>query len=146
MTELPLASRLAGYALIAVIGLYTVLLGWWQAMVLSGRPMQNPDGSTDDWRVHKTHFGMAVADLLLTCPVSIGGIALVFLAPRWGYFVLSLIAFWFVWANLMTTSMSLRFERPRITLSWLFVFPSGILVGGAYLFWMVIHFDVVLAQ
>ncbi len=144
MTELPLVSQIVGYVLVAIIGLYTLLLGWWQAKVLSGSAMDNPDGSTDDWKVQKTHYGIAFADLFLACPVSIVGIALVFVAPRWGYFVLSLIAFWFVWTNLMTTATSLRFERPTISLNWLVVFPSGIFVGAAYLFWTVIHFDAVL--
>ena len=144
MAELSLVSQVIGYVLIAIIGLYSLVVAWWQANVLSGKAMQNPDGSADDWGRQQTHFGIAVADVFLACPVSILGVVLVFVAPRWGFFVLSLIAFWLVWANLMTTSTSLRFAQPKITVGWLAVFPSGILVGAAQLLWTVIHFEAVL--
>ena len=141
MSALSLASQITGYLLIAMIGLFTMLVGGWQVMVLSGRPMRNPDGSTDDWTIQRTHYGIAFADVFLACPVSLMGIALVFLAPRWGCLVLSLIAFWFVWSNLMTTATSLRFERPKIAPGWLVEFPSGIVIGAAYLAWAAIHTD-----
>ena len=141
MSTLSPASQVIGYGLMAVIGLFTMLIWGWQVMVLSGRPMRNPDGSTDDWAVQKTHYGIAFADVFLACPISLIGIALVFPAPRWGCFVLSLIAFWFVWSNLMTTATSLRFERPKMTLGWLAVFPTGIVVGAAYLAWAAFHID-----
>ena len=143
MSSLSPASQITGYVLMAIIGLYTLLLWWWQAMVLSGRVMKNPDGSTDDWAVQKTHYGMAFADVFLACPASLIGIALVFIAPRWGCFVLSLIAFWLVWVNLATTATSLRFKRPKITLAWLATFPSGSLLGAAYLVWVATHFEAV---
>jgi hypothetical protein len=54
---------------------------------------------------------------------------------------MSLVAFWYVWANLMTTATSLRFERPRITLAWIVVYPSGCALGLAYLAWTIAHFD-----
>lgn len=144
MTELPLTSQVTGYVLVAAIGLYVLLLGWWQAMVLSGKPMQNPDGSIDDWRDNKQVYGMALADLLLACPLTFIGIALVYIAPSWGCFVLSLIAFWLVWINSATTLTSLRFEKPSITLAWFLAFPSGGLIGAAYLIWVVIHSEAVL--
>ena len=68
MTELSLSSQIIGYVLIAIIGLYMLLLGWWQAKVLSGRSMKNADGSTDDWKAQKTHYGIALADLFLALP------------------------------------------------------------------------------
>lgn len=141
MSTLSLASQVTGYGLTAILGLFTMVIWGWQVLVLSGRPMRNPDGSTDDWAVQKTHYGIAFADVFLACPVSLLGIALVFLAPRWGCLVLSLIAFWFVWSNLMTTATSLRFERPKMTPGWLLVFPSGIVIGAAYLAWAAIHID-----
>lgn len=141
MGELSLVSQYIGYALIAIIGAYVAVLGWWQARVLAGRSMENPDGSTDDWKSQKTHYGIAFADLFLTCPASFIGIALVFVAPPWGFFVLSLIAFWFIWGNTMTTATSLRFERPSITMNWFIAFPSGILVGAAWLVWVFIHVE-----
>ena len=143
MSLLSPASQITGYLLMAIIGLYVLFLWWFQVMVLRGKTMKNPDGSTDGWALQKTHYGIAFADVFLACPVSLFGIALVFIAPRWGCFVLGLIAFWFVWANLMTTATSLRFEHPKITLVWLATFPSGILLGAAYLAWVAIHFDAV---
>ncbi len=67
---------------------------------------------------------MAVADIFLACPITILGIVLVFASPRWGYYLLAWVSFWFVWANIVTTATSLRFEKPKITLSWPVVFPS----------------------
>ncbi len=112
-------------------------------MILKRQAMQNPHGTADDWHEQKTHYGIAFADLFLACPASLVGIVLVFVMPRWGYYLLALVSFWFVWANIMTTVTSLRFEKPKITLNWLIVFPSGILVGLAYIVWTVIHFDTI---
>ncbi|MGB2770160.1 MAG: hypothetical protein WBC88_10585 [Candidatus Zixiibacteriota bacterium] len=143
MQELSLLSRVTLYALLALIGVYALLVWDWQVKVLKGKAMKNPDGSSDDWHAQKTHYGIAVADAVLACPASIAGILLVFVSPRWGYYLLALISFWFVWANIMTTATSLRFEKPRITLNWLIAFPSGILLGLAYIVWTLIHFHVI---
>ncbi len=89
----------------------------------------------------KTHYGIAFADAFLVCPISIAGIILVLIGSRWGYYLLALVSFWLVWANVMTTSTSLRFEKPQINLNWLIVFPFGSLVGLAYIIWTIIHFD-----
>ena len=64
-------------------------------------------------------------DIFFACPLSIIGIILVFAAPRWGYYLLAWVSFWFVWANVMTTATSLRFENPKKDLSWFIVFPFG---------------------
>ncbi len=143
MQELSLVSQISLYVLMALIGVYTLLVGGFQAMVLKGKAMKNPDGSSDDWHEQKTHYGIAFADLVLACPVSIVGIVLVFVAPRWGYYLLALVSFWFVWANTMTTATSLRFEKPNINLNWFLVFPFEILVGLTYLVWTFIHFDTI---
>ncbi len=110
-------------------------------MVLKGKAMKNPDGSVDDWHEQKTHYGMAFADVFLACPATIVGIVLVFVSPRWGYYLLALVSFWFVWANIMTTATSLRFEKPRINLVWFITFPFGSLLGLAYIVWTLVHFD-----
>ena len=143
MQELSLLSRVTLYALLALIGVYTLLVWGWQIKVLKGKQMKNPDGSSDDWHQQKTHYGIALADIFLACPASIAGILLVFLSPRWGYYLLALVGFWFVWTNTMTTATSLRFEKPKITLNWLIVFPSGALLGLAYIVWTIIHFDII---
>jgi hypothetical protein len=80
-----LYSQIILYLLLALIGLYVLLIGVWQIKVLRGENMQNPDGSTDDWREQKTHYGIAVADVFLACPAGIIGIILVFISPRWGF-------------------------------------------------------------
>lgn len=103
--------------------------------------MTNPDGSVDDWHEQKTHFGIAFADVLLACPAGIIGIILVFVSPRWGFYLLALVSFWLLWANIMTTATSLRFEKPKLTFNWWFTFPIGSLVGLAFIIWTVLHFD-----
>lgn len=105
--------------------------------------MQNTDGSADSWHEQKTHYGIAVADLFLACPASILGIILVFISPRWGFYLLALVSFWFLWANIMTTATSLRFENPRLTLIWWIVFPAGSIVGLLYILWTIIHFEAI---
>lgn len=141
-TLLPL-SQISLYLLLALIGLFALVIWGWQIMVLQGKSMKNPDGSADDWHEQQTHYGMAFADVFLACPASIAGIVLVFISPRWGYYLLALVSAWLVWANVMTTATSLRFKKPRITLNWFITFPLGALVGLAYLVWTLIHFDAV---
>lgn len=141
MESLSFLSQFTLYVLIALIGLFTILLVGWQIMILRGKAMKNPDGSTDDWHEQKTHYGLAFADVFLTCPTSIAGIIMIFVSPRWGYYLLSLVSFWFVWSNTMTTATSLRFENPKINLSWFITFPFGIFIGLAYIAWTVAHFD-----
>ena len=138
---LPQVSQISLYVLLALLGLFSLLVFGWQIMILKGKNMKNPDGSSDNWHEQKTHFGIAFADVFLACPVCFLAIALIFLTPRWGFYLLALISFWFVWANLMTTATSLRFENPKLTLNWWLVFPTGIFVGLAYILWTIAHFD-----
>ena len=42
-------SRAILHGLVALMGLYLLLVAWWQARVLGGEAMGNPDGSVDDW-------------------------------------------------------------------------------------------------
>jgi hypothetical protein len=139
--ELSFASSLSLYVLLALIAILTLILWDWQIMVLRGRSMSNPDGSSDDWHEQKMFYGIAVADVFLACPAGVAGIALVFVNPRWGFYVLSMVSFWFVWANIMTTVTSLRFEKPKITLVWFIAFPFGILVGLSFIAWTLFHFE-----
>jgi len=74
MQELSVLSQISLYVLLALIGLYTLLVGGWQIMILKGKAMKNPDGSSDDWHGQKTHYGIAFADVFLACPASIAGI------------------------------------------------------------------------
>jgi hypothetical protein len=143
MQELSTGSWISFYVLLAFIGVLTVLIWWVQFGVLRGKAFKNPDGSVDDWHEQKIFYGISFADVFLACPVSLVGIVLVFLAPRWGYYLLALVSFWFVWANIMTTATSLRFEKPRLTLMWIIVYPLGALVGLAYIVWTFVHFDAI---
>ena len=52
---------------------------------------------------------------------------------RWGYYLLALVSFWWIWANTMTTTTSLRFEKPKSNLTWIIAYPFGILIGLAYI-------------
>ena len=143
MQELSLISQVNLYILMGIMGLICLVIWGWQLMVLKGKAMKNPDGSSDNWHEQKTHYGIAFADIFLACPVNIVGIVLVFVSPRWGHFLLTLVSFWWIWANTMTTTTSLRFEKPKITLNWIIAFPFGILVGLAYIVWIVVHFDII---
>jgi hypothetical protein len=143
METLSLASQIALYVLLALIGLNTLLIWGWQIQVFRGKEMKNSDGSVDSWHEQKIFYGISVADVFLACPVSIIGIILVFASPRWGFYLLALISFWLLWANIMTTATSLRFEKPKFTLSWFFVFPFGALVGLAYLIWTFVHVNII---
>ncbi len=146
MTGLSVASQISLYTLLALMGVLTLVIWWVQIGVLSGKSFPNPDGSVDDWHEQKIFFGLALADVFVACPASVTGLILVFWAAKWGFYVLALIAFWFLWANTMTTATSLRFEKPRITLSWIVVFPLGAVVGLAYIVWTLVHFDVIFAM
>jgi hypothetical protein len=129
-----------------IMGIFTLLIGVWQFKVLRGEAMKNPDGSFDDWHEQKSHYGIAVADLLVACPANLLGILLVFIRPQWGYYFLTLVSFWWVWANTMTTATSLRFENPKIDFRWFITFPFGILLGLAYIGWTVANFKIVYAS
>ena len=141
MQALSALSQITLYVLLALIGLLSLIIWGWQIQVIRGKEMDNPDGTVDSWHEQKIFYGIAFADVVLACPATVAGIVLVFVSPRWGFHLLALVSFWFVWANIMTTVTSLRFEKPKITLSWLIAFPFGIVVGLAYIAWMLIHFD-----
>jgi len=141
--ELSLLSKVSLYILLAIMGIICLIIWIWQIRVLKGKAMKNPDGSFDNWHEQKTHYGIAFADIFFACPVNIAGIALVFVSPRWGYYLLALVSFWWIWANTMATTTSLRFEKPKITLNWFIVFPFGILIGLAYILWTIVHFDTI---
>jgi hypothetical protein len=143
MQELSLVSWVILWALLIVMGFFAVLVLGWQIMVLKGKAMKNPDGTVDDWHEQKSHYGMALADICVACPTCLVGIGLVIASSRWGYYLLTMAAFWFLWANVMTSATSLRFEKPKFTLSWFFTFPLGALVGLAYIIWTVVHFDLI---
>jgi hypothetical protein len=143
MQELSFLSQVSLYVIMGIMGLLCIIIWDWQIKVLKGKAMKNPDGSFDNWHEQKTHYGIAIADIFLACPVNILGIILVFVSPRWGYYLLGLVSFWWVWANFMTTATSLRFEKPRINLMWFIVFPFGILVGLAYIIWTIVNFDII---
>jgi hypothetical protein len=143
MPALSPLSQITLYVLLALIGLLSLIILGWQIQVLRGKAMKNPDGSADDWHEQKIFYGIAIADIFLACPMSIAGIVLVFVSPRWGFYLLTWTSFWFVWANTMTTATSLRFEKPKLTLSWFIVFPFGALVGLAYFIWTLVHFDAI---
>jgi hypothetical protein len=125
------------------MGFLSIIIWGWQVMVMKGKAVKNADGSVDDWHEQKIFYGIAVADIFLACPAAIAGITMVFVSPRWGYYVLALVSFWFVWTNIMTTVTSLRFESPKITFGWFIAFPFGSLVGLAYIIWTFIHFNVI---
>ncbi len=145
MEPLSLASQLSLYALLALTGALTLIVWGGQIWVFRGNAFPNPDGSKDDWHEQKIVYGMALADIVVACPVTFAAIILVFISPRWGIFLLALGSFWMVWANVATTATSLRFHTPRMTAAWVVAFPLGAVVGLACLIWIAVHFDTIFA-
>jgi len=143
LNQLPVESRIILYLLLAVIAVLTLIILWAQIGVARGKPFENPDGTKDDWREQKIFYGIAWADIFVACPVSGAALIMIFAAPRWGFYMMGLVSFWFVWTNVMTTVTSLRFEKPRITLPWIAVFPLGTVIGLAFISWTLAHFDTI---
>lgn len=141
MNDISNLSRVFIYVILAIMALFCGIVAWWQINVVKGKAMKNPDGSFDDWHEQPVFYGIAIADLVVACPVNLLGIVMVFIAPQWGFFLLTMISFWWIWANIMTTATSLRFHKPKITLVWFISFPFGTLVGLAYVIWAMIHFE-----
>ncbi|MFC1845983.1 hypothetical protein ACFLYM_01025 [Chloroflexota bacterium] len=136
-----LTSNIVLYIILVLFGLLSILVLGWQIMVFRGKSMKNPDGTADDWHDQKLYYGIALADIFIAVPVTLIGIIMIFLNFRIGYYITSLASFWFLWTNIVTTATSLRFERPKITLTWFAVYPLGILVALAYISWSIIHFQ-----
>lgn len=139
MPDLSILSLTTLYVILAFIGVLSLLILGFQIQVFRGKRMPNPDGSADDWHEQQIFYGIAVADILLACPLGFAVVALILIGSPWGFFLLPLHGFYFLWANTMTTTTSLRFHKPQFTLMWFIVFPLGILVGIATLLWSAIH-------
>ena len=142
MSDLSSLSVFTLYILLAFIGVLSLLILWFQINVFRGKRMPNPDGSADDWHEQEIFYGIAVADILFACPLEFAAVLLILSGSPWGFFVLPMHGFYFLWANTMTTVTSLRFHNPKFTLMWFIVFPLGILVGAATLLWSALHFGV----
>lgn len=139
MLDLSVLSIVTLYTLLAFIGILSLLILGFQVQVFRGKRMPNPDGSADDWQEQKVFYGIAFADIFLACPLGFAAVALILLGSPWGFFLLPAHGFYFLWANTMTTTTSLRFHNPKLTLMWFIVFPLGILVGAGTLFWSAVH-------
>jgi hypothetical protein len=140
---LPLESQAVLYVILSVMAVFTLLVLWAQIGTIRGKPFANPDGTRDDWREQKIFYGIAWADIFVACPVALAALIMIFAAPRLGFYTMGMVSFWFLWANLMTTVTSLRFEKPRITLRWIVVFPLGAVIGLAFIFWTLAHFEAI---
>ena len=143
MAEFDLIAQIELYGLLFLFGLFTALLGWFQFNVFKGKAMNNPDGTVDDWHEQKILFGMAVGDLVLICPITVLGIGFILMDIEWGYFILSLVSFWYIWVNFAFTVTSIRFEKPVISLEWIIVYPFGIFLGISYLIWFLFNFKLI---
>jgi len=124
-----------------LFGLLAVIVVYWQIEVLRGKAMKNPDGTADDWHEQKLFYGIAMADVTVAIPVTLLGIISIFSGWQVGYYLTGLASFWFLWANIMTTVTSLRFEKPGISLNWFLVFPFGAIVALAYVIWSLVYFQ-----
>jgi len=139
--DIPLIGQVILYIIIVLFGLLCIPILGWQIMVLRGKSMKNADGTTDDWHKQKLFYGIALADVTVAIPVTFIGIALIFAGWRIGYYLTGLASFWFLWANIMGTATSLRFEKPKISLNWFIVFPFGAIIALAYIIWSLIYFQ-----
>lgn len=70
---------------------------------------------------------------MITGPVGVVAAVLAFAGSRWGFYLLALVAFFFVWANVMTTANSIKFHSPKLGFAWFIAFPFGTLLGLLYL-------------
>lgn len=134
-------SQVILYLDISLFGFLCLFLWWWQFMVWRGKPMKNPDGSLDDWHEQKITYGIALADIFVAVPTTLTGIVLIFFGSPLGFYLTGLASFWFLWANVMTTINSLRFENPRITLYWFLTYPFCAMVGLVYIVWSIVNFQ-----
>ena len=75
--------------------------------------------------------------------MTIVGIILIFVQPRWGYYLFAMISFFYLWINMVTTITSLKFEKPRISFLWFITYPFGSILGLAYIIWTFVHFDII---
>ena len=139
--EITLIGQVILYIVIGLFGLLAIIVFGWQIMVLRGKSMKNPDDSVDDWHEQKLCYGIALADITIAVPLTLVGIVLILIGLRIGYYLTGLASFWFLWTNVMTTATSLRFEKPKITLMWIIVFPFGAIVALAYIVWTLFYFE-----
>jgi len=139
--EIPLIGQVILYIIIVLFGLLAIIVFGWQIMVLRGKSMKNADGTADDWHEQKLFYGIALADVIIAIPVTLVGIVFIFAGWRIGYYLTGLASFWFLWANVMTTATSMRFEKPKISFNWFIVFPFGAIVALAYIIWSLIYFQ-----
>ncbi len=141
--EVSLIGKIILYIDISIMGILSLIIFGFQWQVFRGKAMKNPDDSNDDWHEQKLFYGMALSDLTIAIPISLLGIILIFLDIKLGYYITGMAAFWFVWVNSVFTITSLRFEKPKITPMWLFVYPFGIIVGLVYLIWSYVYFELI---
>ncbi|MFC2072796.1 hypothetical protein ACFLUU_08925 [Chloroflexota bacterium] len=139
--DIPLIGQVILYIIIVLFGLLAIIVFGWQIMVLRGKSMKNADGTADDWHEQKLFYGIALADVIIAIPMTLVGIVSIFIGWRIGYYLTGLASFWFLWANVMTTATSMRFEKPKITTTWLIAFPFGAFLALAYIVWSLIYFQ-----
>jgi len=139
--DIPLIGQAILYIIIVLFGLLAIIVFGWQIMVLRGKSVKNADGTADDWHKQKLFYGIALADVTVAIPVTLIGIILIFMGWRIGYYLTGLASFWFLWANIMTTATSLRFEKPKISFNWFIVFPFGAILALAYIIWSLLYFQ-----
>ena len=139
--DIPLIGQAILYIIIVLFGLLSIIVFGWQIMVLRGKSVKNADGTADDWHKQKLFYGIALADVTVAIPVTLIGIILIFMGWRIGYYLTGLASFWFLWANIMTTATSLRFEKPKISFNWFIVFPFGAILALAYIIWSLLYFQ-----
>ncbi len=141
--DLSTPSLVILYVIVGIMDLGLIVLWGWQLQVFRGKPMENPDGSKDDWNEAPLCYGIALADMVIAVPTALVATVLMILEYRVGHYLFGAIAWWFVWVNFATTVSSIRFHKPKMSFGWLFSYPGLVAFGLAYLVWEFVHWDVV---
>ncbi len=66
MKGLPLPSHISLYVILALFGLFSLMLWVLQSRILRGQAFENPDGSKDDWHEQKSFYGIVLGLAYIT--------------------------------------------------------------------------------
>ena len=143
MQNVPTISMIILYVLLVLFGLYLFVLLYWQIMVFKGKRMKNIDGSYDDWKENNTDYGFSFADIVISCPIGLVGVVLSFFHFQIGFYIMAMISFWFLWVNIGTTAISLKFKNPKLNAGWFFSFPFGSIMGLGFIVWSIVYYEVI---
>jgi hypothetical protein len=141
--EISITARIILYVIIVPFALISAALWFYQLMIFRGKSYKNPDGSMDGWEHQRLCYGTALGDIIYSIPLTLTASVFIFTGWRIGYYLMGLAASWCVYINIVTTSTSIRFEKPKESLLlWFFTYPFCAFLGAAYIAWSLYYFPV----